>query len=232
MSTHWHVGGGSIIHRPEFDREHMKSAAYFARKAFDIEENHTALINRELYVPHRGYVIGAVLSSVASLEAAINAIYIDAPVPNSPTFQDGNPKVPKALAAANWQKLERRSILHKYQKALRLTQKPEFNKRGSPYQEVESLIELRHVLVHYKPEWNTAQKKHKEIEDRLKSLKSPFKPNPAAESYAPFFPRHCLGHGCAEWAVESSIEFIDDFCRKLGIRSLFSQVDPQNLRTR
>jgi hypothetical protein len=217
MSTDRPLSGGfggrseasvTIRLKTHFRVQHMLAAAYFTRKAFDIESNHTELVDGELSVAHRGYVTGAVLSAVASLEATINELYIDAQAANSPTFQDVEPIIPRSLAAENWEVLEQDPILDKYQKALSLAGKPESNRGASPYQEVHSLIKLRDALVHYKPEWDTDQKEHKKIESRLKSR---FPPNPFAGPNDAFFPKKCLGHGCAEWAIKSSIRFIDGF---------------------
>jgi hypothetical protein len=241
MSTDRQLSGGQASRRlgdsspasvavrlkTHFNRQHMLAAAYFARKAFDIESNHTELVDGEPFFAHRGYVTGAVLSTVASLEATINELYIDAQNANSPTFQSVDQKVPGFLAAENWQELERKPILDKYQKALSLTGKPEFVRGDSSYQNVDSLIKLRDALVHYKPEWDTDQEEHKKIESRLKSR---FPRNPFAGPNDAFFPKKCLGHGCAEWAVKSSTRFVDDFFSKLGIPSIFSQ-HQQELRT-
>jgi hypothetical protein len=85
---------------------------------------------------------------------------------------------------------------------------------------VDSLIALRNALVHYKPEWDTEQKKHKEIEDRL--IKSRFALNPFAGPNDAFFPKKCLGHGCAEWAVTSGVTFINEFFNRLGLSTIFA----------
>ncbi len=45
-----------------------------------------------------------------------------------------------------------------------------------------------------------------------------FAPNPFfSGSGNPFFPDKCLGHGCAKWALESSVEFADAFFSRMGI---------------
>lgn len=216
---------GSIRLKTHFNAQHMLAAAYFARKALDIESNHTDLVDGEPYFAHRGYVTGAVLSAVASLEATINELFIDAP--SSPTYQDVDPIV-SMLLKEYWEEIESASTLRKYRVALILARKARFNPGTSPYQEVGSLIQLRNALVHYKPEWDVDQREHKKIENRLKSQ---FAPNPFAGPNDAFFPKKCLGYGCAEWAVMSSTRFIDEFFRRLGIQSIFNQ-HRQGLRTR
>ena len=206
----------------------MVAAAYFARKALGVESNYTDLVDGEPYFAHRGYVTGAVFSAVASLEATVNELYIDAQDANSPTFQGVDPIVPKLLAEY-WEEIESASILRKYQSALILARKSKFDQGTSPYQEVDSLIQLRNALVHYKPEWDTDLREHRKIENRLKGR---FAENSFVGPNDAFFPKKCLGHGCAEWAVKSSVTFIEEFFRQLGLSSIFMNYSQELLETR
>jgi hypothetical protein len=216
--------------KTHFSAQHMLAAALFARKTFEIESTYPKdLVSREPYHAHRGYVTAAVLSAVASLEATINELFIDARDKNPHTFKNVDSSFPKLLAEV-WDGIESISILGKYQTALILARKPEFDRGTPPYKEVASLIQLRNALVHYKPEWDTDQKEHKKIEGRLKSR---FAVNPFTGPNDAFFPKKCLGHGCAEWAVESGVTFIDEFFGRLGLSSIFNREElEQLLRTR
>jgi hypothetical protein len=215
--------------RTHFNVQHMIAAAYFARSALEIESDHTDLIDGEPYFAHRGYVTGAVLSAAASLEATINELFIDAQNPGSPTFERADSRTPRLLAGGSWDEIEAKPTLCKYQTALTLAEKQEFNRGVPPYQEVDDLIQLRNVLVHYKPGWDTDQKKHRKIANRLKSQ---FPPNPFAGSNDVFFPKKCLGHGCAEWAVKSGVTFIESLFSRLGLPSIFRNYPQELLRTR
>jgi hypothetical protein len=199
----------------------MVAAAIFARKVREIEASHDhqkGLVSGEPYYAHRGYVAGAVFSAVASLEATINELFIDAQHSDPHTFKGADPEF-APLLAERWGEVERWPTLRKYQLALHVAKKQEFDPDGSPYEEVDGLIALRNALVHYKPEWDTDQIKHKEIEDRLKSR---FARNPFASPNDAFFPKKCLGHGCAEWAVESGMSFINEFFGRLGLSTIFA----------
>jgi hypothetical protein len=216
-----------------FNVQHMVAAAIFARKVFEIEATHNhqkGLVSGEAYYAHRGYVVGAVFSAVASLEATINELFIDAENEHSPTFAGVDPMVPRLLTEY-WEEIQGARILTKYQTALVLARKSKFDRGGSPYQEADRLIQLRNALVHYKPEWDTDQKKHKKIEDQLKDH---FALNPFTVPNDAFFPKKCLGHGCAEWAVKSGVAFIDGFFARLGLSTIFNglrQELPELLRT-
>lgn len=96
-------GGGSwdsatVRLKTHFNVQHIVAAAYFARKALDIESTYTDLVDGEPYFAHRGYVTGAIFSAVASLETTINELYIDAQEANTSTFQDVDPMFPELLA--------------------------------------------------------------------------------------------------------------------------------------
>jgi hypothetical protein len=214
--------------KTHFNLQHMVAAAYFARKALDVESNYTDLVDGESHFAHRGYVTGAVFSAVASLEATINELYIDAQGVNSPTFQGVDPTVPMLLAEY-WEQIESASTLRKYQCALILARKSKFDRGTSPYQEVASLIQLRNALVHYKPEWDTDLREHRKIENRLKGQ---FAENPFTGPNDAFFPKKCLGHGCAEWAAKSSVTFIEEFFSQLGLSSIFRNYPQELLETR
>lgn len=215
--------------RTHFNFQHMVAAAYFARGALEIESNHTDLVDGEPYFAHRGYVTGAIFSAVASLEATINELFIDASNPGSPTFEGADTRTPGLLARGSWQEIEGEPTLRKYQIALALAEEQRFDRGAAPYQDVSALIQLRNALVHYKPEWDTDQNKHEKIESKLRSR---FAPNPFAGPSDAFFPKKCLGHGCAEWAVRSSVTFIESSFSRLGLLSIFRNYDSGMLRPR
>jgi hypothetical protein len=48
--------------------------------------------------------------------------------------------------------------------------------------------------------------------------------NPLTGQDNPFYPDKCLGHGCAEWAVNSSVKFNDDFFSRMGLLSSYDPV--------
>ena len=70
--------------------------------------------------------------------------------------------------------------------------------------------------MHYRREWveiraGGAAVAHSEThaEKFELLLKDRFAENPLAGKNLPFFPDRCLGHGCAEWAVTTSLSFTD-----------------------
>ena len=214
--------------KTNFSGHHMLSAAHFARQSAIIEKNYKDEITDELRAEHRAYVTGAIIVSVASLEATINEVFISA-VDNENLFEDFDPTTPKALKEL-FDIVERSTILQKYQFVLIAANKEVFECGKSPYQAVDCLIKLRNALVHYKPEWDTDSKNpHKSIENCLNNKS--FKTNPFSHANDAFFPKRCLGHGCAEWSVKSTIEFIEDFYRRMGFPPKWSKHQLSRLKT-
>ena len=215
--------------KTNFSSHHMLSAAHFARQSAIIEKNYKDGITDELRAEHRAYVTGAIIVSVASLEATINEVFISA-IDNDNLFKDFDPTIPKVLSEFwTWDVVERSSILEKYRCVLAVANKEAFDHGNPPYQEVNDLIKLRNALVHYKPEWDTDLKNHKGIENRLKSR---FNINPFSHDNNAFFPKKCLGHGCAEWSVKSTIEFIEDFYRRMGFPPKWNEKRSARLKTK
>ncbi len=120
------------------------------------------------------------------------------------------------------------SVLKKYQFALAAADKDRFDPGLPPYQDVNYLKELRNALVHYRPEQDTDLNKHKKIEDGYTNR---FPINPYSHTNDVFFPKKCLGHGCAEWAVESSIKFIQEFYKRMGFSPKWDEKLLSKLKT-
>lgn len=213
--------GATARLKTHFGLQHLVGAALFARKALEIECTHEEIVGSgEPEWAHRAYVTGAILSAAASLEATINEVYLGTPQGDPTAMEKTNPRFTVGLVR-NWRRLERSSILRKYQEALDFSEVSKFSEDDFLYKEVDCLIQLRNALVHYKPEWNTHQKQHKEIGDTLEGR---FEPNPFTGPNDAFFPKKCLGHGCAEWAVQSSLAFMNEFFRRVELPTMPSEI--------
>jgi hypothetical protein len=91
----------------------------------------------------------------------------------------------------------------------------------APYQDAQLVMQLRNLILHYRPEYVAADEPHR-LEERLKGK---FAPNRLMEgSGNPWWPSHCLGHGCAEWAAQSALAFADQTCSDLGISPNYQRV--------
>jgi len=196
-----------------FSRQHLAAARLFAQLATEIEARGEA--EETTKKEHRAYVTGAVVFSVAFLEASINELYLEAVDGNKtslPSLTDPQFTILTEL----WPIVEQQQILGKYQTVLAACGLHRFDKGAEPFQGVDNLVKIRNVLIHYRPEWDDELVEHKKIQDRLSDK---FELNPLAGPGTLWFPHQCLGSGCSRWAVEQVGQFMTEFCQRLEIPS-------------
>ena len=208
--------------RANLSYQHMQEAIHLAELSQDCEAANAGntFADGDFFNHHRAYVVGSIMTSVASIEARINEFYLDATDNLLGSILDTSQQ---GLLAELWQPLDEKrvSILQKYQIALAAIECSKFDTSKGPYQDVSLLIDLRNMLVHFKPEWDNDQKKHKKIEQKLQGR---FELNPFwPKEDSIFFPFKCLSHGCACWAVRSSMNFILEFFTLTGVDSRTNQ---------
>lgn len=207
----------------------IQTAAFFCRKAFEIEANYEGTFSNQLNTEHKGYVISSVLLSVNFLEASINEFFS---LVNDLNSNNKLEKQNLELMQSLWEKGIPRTanyrILEKYQIALVLNKKSTFSENIQPYQDCNLIIKLRNALVHYEPEWMLA---YTDYTDQVfnehkfqKMLVNKFKLNPLTGESNPFYPDKCLSHGCAEWVLKSVIKFTEAFYDSIGIDCPYSHV--------
>ncbi|MCX6355103.1 MAG: hypothetical protein NTZ78_09405 [Candidatus Aureabacteria bacterium] len=208
----------------------IRSATLFAQKALEIESEclRKKEGKNEKNSEHASYVIGSIITATASLEANINEIFCDA-------ARLGHGKLNKLtsdLMRKMWKhgipRTSSFTILEKYEIALNLSNKDDFDHGKFPYQDVHLLIKIRNALMHYEPVpeliGEKSREKVKGIARCEEAFRGRFDFNPLTGIGNPFFPDKCLGFGCAEWAVKSCIAFVDDFSSRMGIESKFRRV--------
>jgi hypothetical protein len=214
---------------------HLKNTAHFARLTGEIE--HHVEFSWGTFKPHEANAMGAVLSSVAFLEAAVNELYADAAEDSHPSeimrsigegYAIKMPKRVRDLLAGLWG-TERFRVgartLEKYDTALRMAGAARFDRGAQPYQDVALLIQLRNALIHFGPQsHHEGEEEPTRFETKLKG-KFPLNPlaapiNPLGnDPMQPFLPDKCLGYGCAMWALESSVEFTEEFFSRMGLKA-------------
>jgi len=209
----------SILMRAYFANSHLEAAYHFRDKAQEIEDAHSGL---PTYNPiHRGYVVNAVFSAFAFVEASINEVLADAAeVEDSTRLSSLDSAVVGSLAELWRIGGEKFDTLVKYQLALLAAKQPMFDRSRLPYQDVELLKQLRNLVVHAKPETSEIGIEHK----LLKKFRNKFPPSKLAHGNTnPYFPDHCLGAGCAAWAVQAALAFADEFYKRIGVATYYSR---------
>lgn len=207
-------------YKTDLSIQHIKSAALYARLCAQVENKHNPYIPNslpseefeDLLTEHRAHAISSIFFAAAFLESTLNSFFENSNLP------------------------ERNSIYQNYNIVLSSNGKMTFRKKNFPRcRDIELLIFLRNALIHYKPEWITIIRHDKIVEkadvkkinkDRLEELRNlNILPSPFfAATINPFFPDKCLSHGYAKWAVESSLEFVEEFIKRMGLQYSFDDI--------
>ena len=199
-----------------FSKQHLVSAAHFATLSFQIESDPEIYESQKQ--EHRACVTGAVVFSVAFLEASINEFYLQA-IDKSRNALQGLTDQQLAILAELWAVVEQQKLLAKYQIALAACGCDRFDPGADLFQGTDALVKIRNALIHYRPEWDDELKVHKKLEDGAKGR---FDLNAHATPGNLWFPHQCLGAGCANWAVSQAKKFMEEFSRILNIPKRFT----------
>jgi hypothetical protein len=173
--------------------------------------------------------MGAVMSSVAFLEALVNETFQDAADEHTSRIVSLGPKCIE-LMREFWNASEAGGrfvgLLDKFQMALLFAEKSRLDPGGTPYQDVRLLIGIRNRLVHFRPVTSSGV----ETKDE-KQLRGKFAENQLMVGMGnPWFPSKCLGAGCAEWAWTKSLALADEWTQRLAIFQPYSDVATQAQR--
>jgi hypothetical protein len=220
--------GSAIRIRDCFSVRYIQSAALLCRLGYRIEQDFAlnGKISEEDHLRHEVFILNSVLSAVAFLESTINELYADAADDAYFFIDEQNEMLLKTIGERwrNEKNFDRAPLVNKYKKILSIAGKPPFHESDPVFSDIRTLIEIRNYLMHYKREWIVVQQgdipdDNKETHgERLeKILRNKFLKNPFAQQNRPFFPDTYFGHGCAEWAVNNSLAFTDDFFKRLDL---------------
>lgn len=169
------------------------------------------------------YVISAIILAFSFLESFINEIFTSVKYSVESNTLDC---IINNLSMNEREKIvylwdnHKISTLDKYELLLNQTKNKTFNKGDTLYQNVSILSKLRNYFVHYKPE----RIYHDDsIQSIGKHLKGKFALNPFAHKGSPYFPDKCISYGCAMWAIDTVLNFTNDFAKKINWDSYSDQ---------
>ena len=212
----------------DFSTQHFNAATLFADVTLKIEQHPEGVPGE--YSRHQAFASGAVLSAVAFMEAYINELFTHCSS-GVVAGVEGLTREQVGLLGRLWERgiprTARFSILQKYEIALDLLGRPQVDRGAAPYQDASALVDLRNALVHFEPELypvpgpqapSVPQEAQPPLERKLRGR---FVLNPLAREDFGFFPDQCLGAGCAQWAVSTSLSFVRSFVDHAGIVERF-----------
>lgn len=191
---------------------HLLSAAVLCRKVGELELAHQGKEFGEFWHDILANASGALFTTVAALESYANELFID----HETIF----PELKGEVMAKLWELYEQKPILEKFEFALLVKSATAFDRGGSPYQDVSTIIRLRNSLMHFKPEWFSAQEEHAKMSKLLTSRATLC---PFFQKSEPLFPRGWTSHATVKWVIRSSLEFILEFEQRAGIKPRMAQ---------
>jgi len=185
---------------------HLLSAAALCRKVGELESSNQGKIFGEFWHEILANASGALFTAVAALESYANELFID--------HEKNFPELKVEVIAKLWELYEQKSILDKFELALLIKSAEDFDRGSSPYQDVSTIFRLRNGLIHFKPEWFSAQEEHTKLSNLLvyRASLCPFFPESE-----PLFPRGWTSHATVKWIVRSSLDFILEFEQRSNI---------------
>lgn len=197
---------------------HLDSAERFALACAKIESEEKHLDwPQPRWDEARSNALAAVLLAAASMESSVNEFYQQA-VDRDENALKSLSETQMKLLAELWPEIEKLSPMRKHQVAVVAMGHEPMNKGQEPYRSADGLMRLRNALVHFRPEWDDDLKDHRSLEQRLSQLFPVSALADRAKGQMVWFPHKCLGAGCAEWAIESAVQFSQQFVNTLGIR--------------
>jgi hypothetical protein len=200
-----------------FAVQHALAAAMFSRRVGEIERENTGRPANAFFGEIIQFSFACVVSAVATLEAYVNEIYTD---------RDSNfPTIGPKLMTMLWEFIELKSVLEKFNYALVILGKTEFDKGAKLYQDADTLRRLRDALVHFKPGQDDESQQHANLSARLE--KTGFSRSPFCTPADPFFPRAWTTHEGTEWAVTTALKFANDFAGRAGLPPRFDLSAPE-----
>jgi len=194
----------------------LVGAAHFAREASTLEQDN-ATADDDLRFRHRAFVIGAVMQSVASIEAQVAEVTMHGP--GSELGSDKIDKEAKAFLEPLADFIDSISgVMFRVDTILHLVKKPLIDRDQHLWQHANLLVKLRNELVHYKSKWGEDMEGEKLFRS-LEQLRLPSPPWVQPSPHTNFFPHQCLSAARAKWAVETAVAVLDMFAAHLNVKS-------------
>ncbi len=194
-----------------FALQHFKAASLFRDHVARLETENRGQEFGSFFEEIRSYSSACILSSVASLEALINEVFIAHGSPLRKACSDFETEF-WGPSKAKERPIERWPVLKKYNKALAMLGAAELTAADDIYASVDVLVQLRNAFVHFKPEWD-----EKPSPLVLPLTGQAFALSPFPDEGADFLTMKCMSWGCCAWATTSVRNFIANFLERTGL---------------
>ncbi len=203
-----------LIQTYNFATQHMKNACMFARQAESVENENIGHEFGPFFEKIRTFVSSTVIMSVCALEANINEHLMQGKGILRNFSDDQKISI--------FRKIEKLSILDKYQLGLLLNNMDEFSFATEPFESLQYLIKFRNMMVHYKSESDPDLEYSKKLE---KNLKSKIEESLFTNNSPNFLTFRAMSYSCAKWSVNTVLKFSQCYSDKLGIPDKFKSLE-------
>ncbi|HQP83197.1 MAG TPA: hypothetical protein PK277_09155 [Methanoregulaceae archaeon] len=218
--------------------KHYRCACLCTQSCVEIEgtyhKGEDEKIQSEKYQKDQALATGSIMSIVAYLETTINEFFSDCITKsgNFPNFSKIDESIIENLVNY-WNQTDNRgiyknrwkTILERYLDVYKIIKGKGLHYPSKYYEDVNALIDLRNILVHYEPKWQHG-KPHFDDPYGINRLDGKFSYNKFREdSGNPFFPYKCLGAGCSKWAIVISENFVKEFFSNIDVDPVFFKVE-------
>jgi hypothetical protein len=182
----------------------------------EAEERNASPGENPYIAAHRATSTAAVLAATAFIEAIVSESLADI-ADRYNLFASGLPESSFIALGELWRRTNYGrpfGTLEKYQITLAIASRQTFDNGSNPYQDADYLIQFRNELTHYRPR-TTALDEPARLE---KMLAHRIGSNPLMRGRGgPWFPDHALSANCSAWAVQSSINIVNEWLDRMGI---------------
>lgn len=185
-----------------FAWQHMKAAVTFRDHVIAIESKNAGQEFGSFFEDLRSYGSACIMSAAASLETLINEFFIN---PNGALRS-----MLKDFESDFWGRggIEWKPPLEKYQIALKMLGRPQFDEGAAAFCDTLALIELRNALFHYKPTWDPDRPRKVAL---VEVLDGKYELSPFPDAGADFVTMRSMSSGCARWVISTALAFMKEF---------------------
>lgn len=200
--------------RYTFTVQFLQGSAIFVRRLRKLEQAETW--SEEDQTEHRALASAVVMQCAAALETETHEVAVHGPGAHlgSNGVDSEAQRFLEPIAAI----IDRQSTLDRFALILHLLEKGKLNTGAESYENASLVVRLRNEITHYKSLWGEQMERSK-LFSRLESKHH--RPPPFTDPSMNFFPLRCLSADCAEWALSSTVAFLEHFYVALGVPSRF-----------
>lgn len=209
--------------------QHVQAAAHFSARATRLERRAQLISQLPMAsVAYKGNVISSIFTTVSFLEALANELFADAAKDDGGNLTQLSPEQRSTIAAnLSTEGFERSQVMSKYRILLQSAGCPPIGRGDSLHQHVDTAIQLRNALVHYKAEFFDVGTEGMVRDGSFMGgnlsarIRGKF---PHRLGSSPMESDSWVSAGCSRWVLQASLAFTDELFSRLSVTPLYAHV--------